>query len=212
MRTAYVYLIGPEEGPIKIGHASNLKTRLHQLQIGNWQSLEVLHSVTVPLFTAKGAEAALHRQFAEYRVRGEWFAAPLPVLKAGLEGIAIAAQEAAAANDTFHENSCTRLTADPQATWGVLSAYRNTANNLLAKRYIEGVNAALLKEVGQVAYTVFLTVIVERRDLSRTFYTKPHLARQAERSLVVALDALVNIWRQTSTQRLGLDVSRRMVA
>lgn len=207
-----MYLIGAEAGPIKIGHATNVKTRLHSLQIGNWQQLDVLHTVTVPLFTAKGAEAALHKRFASHRVRGEWFAAPLSLLKPALDAIAIAAQDADAANDTFHENACVRLTQDPRATWGTLTEYRNTANNLLAKKYIQGVNAALLEAVGPVAYSVFLAVIVERRDLSRTVFAKPHLARQAERSLVVALDGLVNIWRRTTTHRLGLDVSRRLVA
>ncbi|RYG87375.1 MAG: GIY-YIG nuclease family protein [Alphaproteobacteria bacterium] len=212
MRTAFVYLIGPKAGPIKIGHAANVKTRLHSLQIGNWEPISILHSVTVPLFTAAAAEAALHKRFADYRVRGEWFSAPLEMLKAALENIAHEAQDADAANDTFHENACVRLTQDPRATWDVLSAYRETANNLLAKGYIEGVNAALMKEAGQVPYAVFLAVVVHRRDIARSVYDKPHLARQAERSLVIALDALVNIWRRTHQQRLGVDVSRRFVA
>lgn len=212
MRTAFVYLIGADAGPIKIGHASNLKTRLHSLQIGNWEPLSVLHSVTVPLFTAQGAEAAMHKRFADYRVRGEWFSAPLAMLKPALDAIAHEAQAADAANDTFHENACVRLTKEPRITWDVLTDYRNTANNLLSKKYIEGVHAALLKEVGQVSYAVFLAVVVHRRDLARTVFAKPHLARQAERSLVVALDGLVNIWGRTRQQRLGLDVSRRLVA
>lgn len=212
MRTGFVYLIGAEEGPIKIGHASNLKTRLHSLQIGNWQPLSILHSVSVPLFTAAGAEAVMHKRFAEHRVRGEWFNVPLQVLRQALDGVAQSAQAADAANDTFHENACVRLTKDPRATWQALSEYRHVSNNLLAKRYIEGVNAALLSEIGQVAYAVFLAVIVHQRDLSRTVFTKPHLARQAERSLVVAMDALTHIWRLSSAQRQALDVSRRLAA
>lgn len=55
-------------GPIKIGWSSvDVRARLSSLQTGNPEELRVLGTV-------KDSELQMHGQFAQYRIRGEWFA------------------------------------------------------------------------------------------------------------------------------------------
>lgn len=57
-------------GPIKIGKANNLKRRLASLQTSASEPLRVLGVVPGDI----PEEAALHAQFADTRLHGEWFA------------------------------------------------------------------------------------------------------------------------------------------
>jgi excisionase family DNA binding protein len=71
----FVYFLAAIDGPIKIGFARDVSERLAALQIANPHPLRLLASLpgTVRL------ERALHRRFAEHRLRGEWFR-PAPEL------------------------------------------------------------------------------------------------------------------------------------
>lgn len=64
-----VYVIGPEGGPYKIGKADEPVTRLSDLQIGNWNKLELITEIVGGL----ELEAELHKKFSKKRIRGEWF-------------------------------------------------------------------------------------------------------------------------------------------
>lgn len=76
----YVYFIqaGGNDGPIKIGIASDPDERLGNMQIGNHEELFML--AVVPGTVAM--ERDLHDRFAAGRIRGEWFAADTPGLRA----------------------------------------------------------------------------------------------------------------------------------
>lgn len=66
----WVYFIqAGERGPIKIGWAEVVSTRMAQLQCGSPMKLTLL--VAIPGGAAR--ERDLHRRFADIRVRGEWF-------------------------------------------------------------------------------------------------------------------------------------------
>jgi hypothetical protein len=69
-RTDFVYFarLG-ENGPIKIGHAKNLKNRLESIQCHN------PHLVTIVCVTDGGLkkEKELHGFFKNYKIHGEWF-------------------------------------------------------------------------------------------------------------------------------------------
>jgi hypothetical protein len=54
---------------IKIGYAAEARNRLSGLQVGN--PLQLVLLATMP--GDRDSEAALHRRFAEYHTRGEWF-------------------------------------------------------------------------------------------------------------------------------------------
>ena len=66
----FVYVIGSDDFPfVKIGHTTNVKKRLCQLQSGNPFTLKVLA-------TREGTwalEQLIHRSYAFQRIRGEWF-------------------------------------------------------------------------------------------------------------------------------------------
>ena len=64
-----VYFIQDELGPIKIGHASDIVSRLRTMQAGNPRHLTVLAYFTAP----RAFERHLHDVLFDHRVRGEWF-------------------------------------------------------------------------------------------------------------------------------------------
>lgn len=79
----WVYFIqGEHGGPIKIGSARRVESRLRDLQIGSPTRLRVLAQVK----TARGLEVMLHRHFAARRLHGEWFA-PCEELLRYIEGL-----------------------------------------------------------------------------------------------------------------------------
>lgn len=58
-----------DSGPVKIGTARNVRTRLAGLQCGTIETLRLI--AVIP--GARDMEKKLHSQFDEYRLRGEWF-------------------------------------------------------------------------------------------------------------------------------------------
>lgn len=75
-RGCWVYFIQHgTDGPIKIGCALNVRSRVRALQEWNPVPLRLLGYCHGHL----NHERALHKRFAEHRVRGEWFR-PVPEL------------------------------------------------------------------------------------------------------------------------------------
>jgi hypothetical protein len=64
-----VYFIASESGPIKIGIATNPKSRLSGLQTGHHERLELLAICDGGM----DQERAYHKQFTDRRLHGEWF-------------------------------------------------------------------------------------------------------------------------------------------
>jgi hypothetical protein len=77
---AICYFVGGAEGPVKIGHAKNMRNRLVALQNGSPVRLSVLATASGGLTR----ETAYHFQFAEYRLHGEWFER-VPAIQAEIE-------------------------------------------------------------------------------------------------------------------------------
>lgn len=76
----FIYFVQAENGPIKIGVASNLEKRIGNLRGSSPVKLTLL-------FATHGgatAEANLHHRFREHRLHGEWFA-PHPDILAEIE-------------------------------------------------------------------------------------------------------------------------------
>ena len=57
---------------VKIG-TGDVKERIKQLQCGNPRELRPVCTIELPLGDGFQLEAALHRYYANYRIRGEWF-------------------------------------------------------------------------------------------------------------------------------------------
>lgn len=66
---SYVYFIGGEATPIKIGFSSQPYERLAVLQTAHWCRLSIIAKVEGTL----ADESKYHRRFAAYRLQGEWF-------------------------------------------------------------------------------------------------------------------------------------------
>ena len=80
-RDGQVYFITyGESGPIKIGFTSNFDYRLQHLQTSCPYPLVVLGMIDA----TPALEYALHQQFREHRMRGEWFS-PSPDILAEIE-------------------------------------------------------------------------------------------------------------------------------
>lgn len=71
-----VYFIGGNVGGVKIGVAVDPIERLKVLQTGSPVPLNILASTD----GGRELETEYHRQFADYRMHGEWFAMVGPVL------------------------------------------------------------------------------------------------------------------------------------
>lgn len=75
----YVYFVqAGEGGPIKIGIGADPDERLHAMQIGNHAELFLLAAIP----GTAAMERELHERFAAGRIRGEWFEASTPGLRA----------------------------------------------------------------------------------------------------------------------------------
>lgn len=65
---AYIIRVG-DSGPVKIGYAEDVQARIKTLQTAHALPISVLRVVDGD----SGIEAALHEQFEDRHVRGEWF-------------------------------------------------------------------------------------------------------------------------------------------
>lgn len=69
-RKRYVYFIqAGKDGPVKIGVTNTVSQRMTMMQAHNHEELYLLLSFE----GNELAELSLHRMFAEYHIRGEWF-------------------------------------------------------------------------------------------------------------------------------------------
>lgn len=69
--TSRLYFIRAENGLIKIGVSVDPENRLRQLQTGSSTRLELLD--TIETENSNLLESKLHKEFAKYRIHGEWF-------------------------------------------------------------------------------------------------------------------------------------------
>lgn len=67
--TQSVYFISNGMGHVKIGVATDVESRFYGLQVANATELELI--AVIP--GGYGLEGRIHRLFAQWRIRGEWF-------------------------------------------------------------------------------------------------------------------------------------------
>lgn len=73
-----VYIIGPADGPYKVGIAKNVAARLSALQTSTHQRLMVhAHFDAGSREAAREAEIETHRRLKPFRLSGEWFSCSL---------------------------------------------------------------------------------------------------------------------------------------
>lgn len=85
-RDYFVYAIGLECGPYKVGWTSVLDRRLAELQKQADEPLYIHHTRSVSgEFEARRVEAAAHALLHEDCIAGEWFSAPLPAITKAID-------------------------------------------------------------------------------------------------------------------------------
>lgn len=74
MKRHYIYVIGREEGPVKVGITSSLAARLSAIQTGCHFKIELLHyRECADRAQALEHEQIFHDVYAAQRLAGEWF-------------------------------------------------------------------------------------------------------------------------------------------
>lgn len=86
--TVFLYAIGKEEGPIKLGISRNPEARVRELQCGCPFKLELL--LVTPLSSRESAakeEVNVHDLFAGHHLHGEWFDIDVELAGAGIDAV-----------------------------------------------------------------------------------------------------------------------------
>ena len=72
--SAFIYVIGRQQGPVKIGITKSLGSRLSALQTGCPFKLSLLAAYERPSWrNAKAHELFIHGGMEDMRLQGEWF-------------------------------------------------------------------------------------------------------------------------------------------
>lgn len=97
----FLYVIGPENGPYKVGTATSVEARLSGLQTGNHQELLVhrrYEAKTLSSAEMQRIERRVHKVLKDHNIRGEWFDCDLEaidhVIKVSHAGLEYAGQGA----------------------------------------------------------------------------------------------------------------------
>ena len=70
---SFVYVVGADIGPKKIGIAKDFRKRLSQYKTHNVQNIKPLYVRNLPSAKAKWVETTVHHRLAPHRDHGEWF-------------------------------------------------------------------------------------------------------------------------------------------
>ena len=89
MQTSYIYIIGSNKPPYKVGISKNLNRRLRNLQTGYPYPLQIHHTIETDISQTKLFETILHRNLKHYKTNGEWFDISLNDLKLQLDFVLI---------------------------------------------------------------------------------------------------------------------------
>lgn len=74
MKEHFIYVIGREQGPVKVGISSSPRTRLAELQTGCPFKISILNEQRMrDRDHALKHEKTFHEVYRKYRLMGEWF-------------------------------------------------------------------------------------------------------------------------------------------
>jgi hypothetical protein len=96
------FLYDPRNAALKVGHSTDVLTRLDAIQTANPARLDLLG--TLP--GGASAERRCHRLFAEHRHRGEWFDATPEVLRAVRRLLVLEGQPRTVQDESTRRRGC----------------------------------------------------------------------------------------------------------
>lgn len=218
MRSKYIYIVGTPDGPVKIGHAANLKSRLTSLQIGCPDKLVIHATVKVPGHLAQSIETAVHRRLEAKHRRGEWFdvhkdeaeAIAREIAKAYCEDNQVLARRY---GDTFEQIE-SLYPIDPTARKALVQYLdRNTTPH--GRKEIARADAYMIRVCGPATFTLFKKILVEGRSLYELFLElrlDSAAKTRAEASLAKAINTLADYAAWHREQELLALTARRYAA
>lgn len=87
MSRTYLYVVGREEGPVKVGISTNVLSRMRALQTGCPFKLELLAMFRFDTREdAASQESFFHECYADVRTSGEWFRIEADLAIEGVDG------------------------------------------------------------------------------------------------------------------------------
>lgn len=85
MAVSYIYIIGSDNPPYKVGISKDPQKRLKSLQTGHPQKLRIHLLKETDSAKTKLLESAIHHNMKLYRTNGEWFNLPLEKIHSEIE-------------------------------------------------------------------------------------------------------------------------------
>ena len=89
MQTSFIYIIGSNKPPYKVGISKNPNRRLKNLQTGHPYPLQIHHLIETNINKTKLLETIIHRNLKFHKTNGEWFDMSLQNLKLQVEFVLI---------------------------------------------------------------------------------------------------------------------------
>ena len=74
---SYIYIIGSDNPPYKIGISKDPEKRLRNIQTGHPYKLKILELRETNAKRTRLLESVIHKHLDNYRMKGEWFNIPL---------------------------------------------------------------------------------------------------------------------------------------
>ena len=87
--TNYIYIIGSDKPPYKVGISKNPQRRLRDLQTGHPYPLAIHSIIETSITNNKLLESVIHRNLKHFRTSGEWFDLSLEKLKLEVDFVMI---------------------------------------------------------------------------------------------------------------------------
>lgn len=193
MSTRFIYIVGVTENPVKIGIADDMTKRLAQLQCGCPDELIAHHIVPVPHRLASKVEAQAHAAFKDRHRHGEWFNVSASEAHEFVQRISAELRgklerRARQEGDTIAALAAiTPVAVDAQAA---VHYYRTLT---VTERFL--LDRDLRHMVGDLPFSLFNRVIIERQDYPEAVTGDPELMARAHGALAQALNSLSDLWR-----------------
>lgn len=190
---AFIYVIGVDQQPVKIGRAENPYKRIASLQVGSPGRLTLHDALMVHAPIADKIEREVHHHFRSLRLSGEWFDVGHEAASEVVERYAShLSGQYRQANPKADTSDVLRLMADGRISHfagRAIAELRRYPNRTSPWRV--HLDAAIKRAGGQPSAAIFDAVVVRGNTLSSLFGVAPTKRGKAEDALVVALSAMV---------------------
>jgi hypothetical protein len=127
---AFVYVIGSEDGPKKIGIAKSIQKRLGQIKCGSPNAVSILAERSMSRQVAFAVEHLVHAVLGKHRLSGEWFDVPSDIATATIDKAIMLVSEMMATHDTSNVRS-NALCADTKEMEASISNGNMTLNDTI---------------------------------------------------------------------------------